>query len=105
MSGRNSYTLEITSAATRDLQAIAAYTAEKWGAEQAVAYSVALYQKLQEILGNPFLGRTHSGLSPSIRGRKSGSHIVFYRVQGDCIYVMRILHESMDYGRHISAED
>jgi toxin ParE1/3/4 len=104
MSGRNSYTLEFTSAAQRDLQAISAHSADTWGAKQALAYSASLYQKRQEILINPFLGRAYTGLSSSIRGRKSGTHLVFHRVQGEAIYSMRILHQSMNHGRHIASD-
>ncbi|WP_181258442.1 MULTISPECIES: type II toxin-antitoxin system RelE/ParE family toxin [Nitrosomonas] len=36
-----------------------------------------------------------------IKGRKSGRHVVFYRIIDQSILIIRILHESMDYGWHL----
>jgi plasmid stabilization system protein ParE len=41
-----------------------------------------------------------------VRGRgylryKSGSHTIFYRATGRGIYVVRVLHQSMNHERHL----
>jgi toxin ParE1/3/4 len=38
---------------------------------------------------------------PDYRKYPSGSHVLFYRLTDDGIDVVRILHERMDYERHI----
>lgn len=104
MSDHNSYALEIANAALADLRSISAYTSEQWGARQAEVYTAALYETFIALQASPLTGSTHYGVPDSIRGRKSGSHIVFYRVDGDTLYIMRVLHESMDHGRHLDAD-
>jgi toxin ParE1/3/4 len=51
---------------------------------------------------DPSIGKKRYGLPGVILGRKSGRHVIFYRVQDNTIYIIRILHETMDHGRHIN---
>ena len=49
----------------------------------------------------PLLGRECSEVRRGYRKYASGSHVLFYRPTTDGIDVVRILHERMDYERHI----
>lgn len=84
-----------------DLESIAIYTVRQWGEEQSVKYTRQIWAALQAIQAKPNSGRERYGVPKVIRGRKSGSHVIFYRCEGQTIYIMRILHESMDHGRHL----
>ena len=103
MSAHNKHQLEITAPALADIEAIAAYTFDQWGEQQVDAYMSQIDRTIQAIGDNPAIGRGRFGVPDAIKGRKSGSHVVFYRVQDTTIYIMRVLHESMDHGRHIEA--
>lgn len=105
MSGPSKRLLKITAPALSDVEAIAAYTYEHWGEPQTKAYMTQIDRTIQAIGNDPALGRERYGVPRSIKGRKSGSHIVFYRVQDQTIFIMRILHESMDHGRHVEADN
>ncbi len=101
MSSRNKYELIITEPAMDDIEAIAAYTSIQWGEEQAVKYTGQLYGTITDIADNPDTGQSHYGVPNAIKGKKSGRHIVFYRTEKQTIFIMRILHESMDHGRYL----
>lgn len=103
MSGPSDYRLKIADPAISDLEAIAAYTFERWGEPQTETYMRELDRTIKAIGVDPALGRGRYGVPGMIKGRKSGAHIVFYRVEGQTIFIMRILHESMDHGRHVDS--
>ncbi len=100
MSSPNSYELIITDPAREDLEAIAVYSFIKWGEEQTTRYTEELYKTITNIANNPETGKSRYGVPKVIKGSKSGRHVVFYRIAGQTIFIIRILHESMDHGRH-----
>lgn len=101
MSSLNKYELVVTENAKADIQAIANYTTLQWGEEQTIVYQNNLYQTLLDIAENPTIGQVRYGVPSLLKGRKTGKHVVFYRVDAEVIYILRILHESMDHGRHL----
>lgn len=94
--------LKITAPALADIEDIAAYTVNQWGEAQARTYLAQLDQTIRAVAEQPGLGRSRHGIASVIKGRKTGSHVIFYRLEGAAtLYIMRILHESMDHGRHL----
>jgi toxin ParE1/3/4 len=88
--------------ARRDLQDIWQYTARRWTVARADGYLADIIDTLVELAA----GRQHSLPAEEFRRgyRRSlvGSHVVFYRVGSpDEVFVLRILHQSMDAGRHL----
>ncbi|MCK5285391.1 MAG: type II toxin-antitoxin system RelE/ParE family toxin [Alphaproteobacteria bacterium] len=100
-SPNNTFELVITDPARNDLDGIAGYTFIQWGGEKAIEYTEQLYQTILSIAENTDIGGYRYGVPDVIKGRKSGRHVVFYRIQEQTIFIMRILHESMDHGRHL----
>jgi toxin ParE1/3/4 len=84
-----------------DLDEIWDYTVDCWGLEQAETYIRQLWKDIQTLADNPSLGRECAEVRPGYRKYPSGSHVLFYRLTDDGINVVRILHERMDYERHI----
>jgi toxin ParE1/3/4 len=84
-----------------DLDEIWNYTADRWGLEQAETYIRQLWKDIQTVVDNPSLGQECADVRPGYRKYPSGSHVLFYRLTDDGIDVVRILHERMDYERHI----
>jgi toxin ParE1/3/4 len=104
MSSPHSYQLELTEAAENDLEAILNYTALQWGEQQVDVYLAVIEEALQAIRDNPALGTTKYGVSGLLKGYKAGKHIIFYRLVGLKLYVIRILHGSMNYSSHLDVE-
>lgn len=87
--------------AQADLEAIWDYTAETWGAVQAEAYVRQVMESIKHVASNPSLGRNCDHVRRGYRRFATGSHVVFYRLSGDLIDVVRILHQRMDFDRHL----
>jgi toxin ParE1/3/4 len=96
--------------AERDLLDILQWTAEKFGAGQAVSYRTTLMQSIRELgIGPNVTGarkRDDIGNSlytlPIARHGRRGRHLLLYRVpRGRNIEIVRILHDSMDLRRHV----
>lgn len=90
--------------ARRDLAGIFAYTKSRWSLQQADRYVAAIHKDIQNLRAKPELGRAVRGVQAPIFMRASGSHVVFYLVDDERIDVVRILHESMDFGAHLANE-
>ncbi len=89
--------------AIADLDGIWDYTVETWSEEQAISYYRQISSSIQGLDSLPvFLEIEYDDVKPGLLGFKVGHHIVFYKRHKDgSIKVDRILHEMMDYHRHI----
>jgi len=104
MPERDKLRLKITAPALADIEDIAAYTVRQWGEAQARIYLGQINRTIRAIAEQPESGRPRHGVPPAIKARETGSHVVFYRVEsGATLYILRVLHESMDHGRHLQS--
>ncbi len=89
--------------AQEDLQKIWYYTVERWSEKQADIYFHDLIQSLNLIAVDPdSVGRSYDEVHDGYRGLHSGRHIIFYRIlKNGKVRIIRILHERMDFGRHL----
>jgi toxin ParE1/3/4 len=94
------YVLKLSAEAEDDIRDILQYTYETWGEHQVQVYQAVLNKALSTLLSNPSIGHKRSDLSPDSRVLRAGQHFIVYWVSGTIIYVVRILHERMDFGRH-----
>jgi toxin ParE1/3/4 len=91
----------LTPRAQADLDEIWDYTADRWGLDQAETYTRQLWKDIAIVADRPALGRECNDVRRGYRMYPSGSPVLFYRHTVDGIDVVRILHERMDYERHI----
>jgi toxin ParE1/3/4 len=87
--------------AQTDLEEIWDYTVARWGLDQAETYTRQLWECIKAVAARPSIGRECADLRPGYYKLPSGSHVLFYRLITDGIDIVRILHERMDYDRHI----
>lgn len=83
-------------AAEADLEAIWLYTAEHWSAEQADRYVLQIHGCGLELAAGRRKGRSLASIRPGYFKANVGSHLVVYRIVGDAVDVVRILHRRMD---------
>lgn len=83
-------------AARMDLAEVWLGSAERWGVDQADAYIRAIESRLQHACDYPESYPAFEGSRGRFRKAISGSHMVFYRLDGDVIDVVRVLHNRMD---------
>ncbi|MBL8496487.1 type II toxin-antitoxin system RelE/ParE family toxin [Nitrosomonas sp. JL21] len=91
----------LTDRAVTDLSDIADFTIQSFGIEQARFYRDGLNNCFDILADNPQLGQSATELAPSLKRFEYQSHVVFYKSQGADILIVRILHQRMDFIRHI----
>ena len=65
---------------------------ERWGVEQMDTYMRDLDRRFSFLPENPNAGKSIARIAPGFRRFPQGSHVVFYRMRGDLIEIVRILH-------------
>ena len=84
-----------------DLEDIWLYSFQQWGIEQAHRYHDELVEGMESLRLQPEIGKhtRHSGID--YRYIQVAKHVIFYRLQGNTIRIIRVLHERMDAPQHI----
>jgi toxin ParE1/3/4 len=87
--------------ARKDLREIWSYTAERWGIEQADRYIRGLHRAIETVADDPDRARRCDHIRAGYRKYSAGAHMLFFRVIADEIEVIRVLHQRMDFERHL----
>ena len=101
------YGIRFTEQADTDLFDIYIYTYETWGLPQAVKYTDGLKAAIDWLAEDPNRPGTknRSDLRQGYRSYHKQRHLIFYRVAGEYVEIIRILHDSMDVPRRLAEED
>ena len=93
----------ISKKAERDLLDIWQYTLDNWSKEKANKYLRTILETFEQIGKAPFVtGRCCDHIRIGYRKQKLGKHIIFYKISNtNTVLISRILHEKMDFERHI----
>lgn len=91
----------VSRAARADLKNIAAYTQKNWGAEQRRTYLKGLDLTFHFLVENPQAGSPCDYIAVGLRKRRFENHTIFYEIQGNQVFIVRILHNSMDVGSNL----
>jgi toxin ParE1/3/4 len=87
--------------ARADLKEIWSFTADRWNSEQADRYVRELHRAIEAIARDPRKGRPCDHIRHGYRRSSAGAHVVFFRVVTQGIEVVRVLHQRMDFARHL----
>jgi toxin ParE1/3/4 len=93
--------LILSPSAIRDLQGISDYTHRTWGTEQENHYLKGLWEKLLEIQSSPDSCRLRYDLANGCCSTRYEKHVIFFTTHGNKLQIIRILHSSMDFQRHL----
>lgn len=91
----------LTPAAERDMEEIWTYTARQWGIEQAHRYTNTLTAAFAELAEAPKTAAACDHIRPGYRRRGVERHLIYFRITGYDIAIVRILHDRMDPPRHL----
>jgi toxin ParE1/3/4 len=91
----------LSPAALRDLEAIWAYTLKQWGRAQADRYVDKLDGAFHALALAPDAAPAVDHIRPGYRRQRVERHAVYYKMEGDTLVVMRVLHERMDAPQHL----
>jgi toxin ParE1/3/4 len=90
---------QITSDAREDLKEIARYTYQTWGRQQANRYLKGMYALFVRLAETPGMGRVREDIRKGLLSFPTKEHIVFYRVHGKKLIIVRVLLASRDLHR------
>lgn len=93
------YILEISNEAEDDLTDIQSYTFKEFGEKQWEKYSLLLEQGLEHILCFPYSGHVRKDIPKNYLSWPVEEHIMIYRIEGELVYLIRVLHKKMNFLR------
>lgn len=94
-------TVRYSPKAKSDLDGIWNYSQNQWGSERADAYIRSIHSTFNLIDQFPAIVRNASDIRPGLLKYSAGSHVVYLRMNERFIDVVRILHQQMDYPKHL----
>jgi toxin ParE1/3/4 len=87
--------------AQADIDEIWDYSADRWDIDQANRYIAQIRRAIETIATDPRRGRSCDELRRGYRRFSVGSHVLFFRIVGGQLDVVRVLHQSVDFGLHL----
>ena len=94
--------LDLTEIARADLASIRRYSTRTWGPDRTTQYMDALRDTMKGLVRGAVITRARDDLRPGIQMATSGRHCIFFEADDSRVLVVRVLHDRMDYGRHLS---
>ena len=91
----------LSPSAQADLDEIWDYSAKRWGEDGAERYVRDLWRGIERVAADPRQGRAYDEVRAGYSRYTVRSHVLFYRLVPGGIDVVRILHQSMDFKRHL----
>ena len=92
------YTVQLSARAIKDFKSIQRYTLKTYGEKQVWKYTSLLKEGIEKLQENPALyGHTRPDIPQAYRACKIGEHSLIYRIEGQTIYLIAILHKNMDF--------
>jgi toxin ParE1/3/4 len=91
------YKVIITETATEDLISILEYTFKKFGEAQLEKYKFSIQEQTNLLAISPKLGHKRDDIPLNCLALKVGSHFLIYRIENQIIFILRILHQRMDF--------
>ena len=87
--------------AQADLEEIWTYSEGQWDADRATSYLRQVQHAVETLAWDPRRGRACSDIRTGYFKFNVGSHVIFYRKAAENIDAVRILHQRMDFDRHL----
>ncbi len=91
--------LDISEAAERDLEEIFNYIHSKHGINQAYRYVSSFDGIFQNLALHPEIGRERPEIREGLYSMSKDHHIIFYRIHGGKLRIIRVLHGARDLPR------
>ena len=97
--------IRISQPARQDFAQLLAYSVRTWGEEQTDTYELDIIEAIESIGGNPEIGMARPTLFNGCRVFPAGHHVMYYRIVGQSVEVVRILHERQGITNQITDPD
>jgi toxin ParE1/3/4 len=97
MAGNKALIVRLAPEAERDLENIWVHTVANWSIEQADRYIGDINKIFDLLLTSPLIARERLEFVPPVRVHHHQSHVIIYRVNGDCIDIVRVIHMKQNW--------
>lgn len=87
--------------AINDLEDIYLYSVREFGLQRTEDYILAIETSFQYLANDPLISRKCDYIHQNLRAFNVGSHVIFLKITDYGIAVIRVLHQSMDFNRHL----
>ena len=87
--------------AIEDLESIYLYSRQKFGVHRTEDYTLAIETSFQHLADDPLIARKCDYVHQGLRAFNIGSHVIFFKITNYGIAVVRVLHQSMEFRRHL----
>jgi len=92
---------KVSDKANNDLFEIGYYTQNKFGIKQRNKYLDSIAEKFQYLSNEPELGSLRDKIRKNYYSYIVGKHTIFYKKYSYGIRIIRVLHQSMYYHKHL----
>ena len=93
--------LELTEIARADLKSIRRYSIRTWGQDRTSQYMTAIRDTLKRVVRGTVPTRNRDDLRSGLQMVPSGRYRIFFEADESRVLVVRVLHDRMDYRRHL----
>ena len=93
--------IEFTPRARRDIEDIWNHSLERFGFERAEGYLRDIQRAVETVAEDPRRGRACDDIRAGYRKFSVGAHVLFFQASKSRIVIVRILHQRMDFERHL----
>ena len=87
--------------AINDLESIYLYSSSEFGIQRTEDYFLVIETSFQRLANDPLISRKCDYIRQDLRAFNVGSHIIFFKMTDYGVAVIRVLHQSMDFIRHL----
>ena len=87
--------------AIEELESVYAYSVNEFGIKRTEDYILAIESSFQLLADDPLISRKCDYIRPELRAFNVGSHIIFFKTTRYGIAVIRVVHQSTDFNRHL----
>ncbi len=91
----------ISPEAESDLKEIGIFTEQNWGPKQRKKYLEQLVQRMHFLAAHRALAKRRNDLPDAPYSFHESKHVIFFREVSQGIEIIRVLHEAMDFPRHL----
>lgn len=97
--------IDVSKEARDNLSAIAFYTFLNFGERQMYIYNEQFEFDFKRIARNPNVGKKRPEIGGEIFSIVSGSHVIFYKVKINVLYIIKVVHGSRDIPKEFRLDD
>ena len=94
----------LSNAASKDIEKLLEHSVLEFGVVQTEVYFNSLNRCLMSLADNPAMGSLAVDIKTGYRRFAHQSHVIFYQLQAQDIFIVRILHKAMDVDKQFSGQ-